>query len=283
MFSSPEAYPSHPSKSKDGVAQNTFGGTDFCGIESEPSFDIGEKLFDGPAPGETLNQQRGFEIQLGRGQISGFAFALGISHDEDPELDTGLRPPGDEGFVVEGYELAVNFDASPLPAAAGLGQRTQAWKMASLFGFAAPLSGFLSFGERFLEDGVETQAAGQRNLQGRQRFENRRIVVGAIGYKPYPKGRPGFKLSECFDRDLEPRTEFDFGAMFFGPVERNPKRQSHGNSKQLDDYGQDNPIVSPNVTGPGPFDMIPEGTGAQNVFAPLGQRVSSTAIRSSFN
>src|SRR3989338_1053390 len=116
MFSSPDAYPSDQSKSEDGVAQDAFGSTHLCRIEPQPGLDIGKKLFDGPAPGESLNQQDWFESELGRRQVSGFAFALAVPDDDDLKLDSGLGPPGDERFVVEPDELAVNFDTNLFPA-----------------------------------------------------------------------------------------------------------------------------------------------------------------------
>ena len=160
MFSSPDADPSDQSKGKDRVTQDAFGRAHLCGIQSEPRFDVGKELFDGPAPGETLDQQVGLEIQVGRGQISGFAFAAGIAHDDDLKLDSGLRPPGDKGFEVERHELAVDFDADSLPTATGLSHRRQTWKTASVLGLASPLFCF-SFGQRGSQDGIETQAAGQ--------------------------------------------------------------------------------------------------------------------------
>ena len=143
MFGSPDPHPSHQSKGKNCMTQDTFGGAHFCGIQSEPGFDVGEKLFDGPAPGETLNQQERFEIQVGRGQVSGFAFALAVSDDDDLKLDSGLGPPGDKRFVVETDELAVNFDSDFFPAAARLSDCREAGKTATVFGLAAPFFGFL--------------------------------------------------------------------------------------------------------------------------------------------
>lgn len=273
IFSSPDTYPGYQSKSKDRMTQDTFGGAHLCGVEPEPSFDVGEKLFDGPAPGESLNQQDWFEIQIGRRQVSGFAFAFAVSDDDDLKLDSGFGPPGDERFVVETDELAVNFDSNLFPAAAGLGHRRKARKTASVFGFAAPLFGFPS-GQRSSEDGIETQAAGQRNPHLAQGFEDRLIVVGTVGDNRNLERNPGLDLLKRLDRDFQPGTKLLFGAVFFGSVKRDPKGQSHRDSKEFDDYGQDHPIVSPDVAGPGSFDMIPEWAGAEDVLAPFGaQRI----------
>ena len=273
MFSSPEAYPSHQSKGEDGVTQDAFGRADFRGIQSQPGFDVGEKLFDGPAPGKAMNQQGGFEIQVGRGQVSRFAFALAVPDDDDLKLDSGLGPPSHKRFVVETDELAINFDSNFFPTPTGLSDRWKAGEPASIFGLAAPLFGF-PFGKRGSEDGIETQTAGQSNFHGSQRFENRLIVVGPVGYKRNLEGNPALDFLKCRNRDLEPGTKLFFGAMFFGTVKRNPKRQSDRDSEQLGDYGQDHPVVSPNVTGSWSFDVIPKGAGAEDVFAPLGtQRI----------
>ena len=148
MFSSPDSYPSHQSKGEDGVAQDAFGRADFCGIQSEPGFDVGEKLFDGPAPGEALNQQGGFESEVGRRQVSGFAFALAVPDHDDLKLDSGLGPPSDKRFVVETHELAVNLDSDFFPAAARLSDRRKAGKPATVFGLAAPLFWFSALAER---------------------------------------------------------------------------------------------------------------------------------------
>ena len=273
MFRGPDTHPGHQSKSEDRVTQDAFGGAHFCRIQSKPSFDIGKKLFDGPAPGETLNQQDRFEIQVGRRQVSGFAFSPAVPDDDDLKLDSGLRPPGDEGFVIETDELAINFDANPFPAATGPSDRRKAGKTASVFGLAAPFFGF-PFGQRGSQDGIETQAAGQGNLHLDQGFENRLIVVSPVGNERNLEGNPGLNFLERFDRNLESSTKLLFGAMLFGAVKTDPKRQSDRDFEQLDDYGQDHPVVSPDVAGPGPAGVIPERAGAINVFAPFGaQRI----------
>jgi len=273
MFSSPDTDPSDQSKGEDGVTQDAFGGAHFRRIQSEPGFDVGEKLFDGPTPGKTLNQQDRFEIQVGRRQVSGFAFPLAVPDDDNLKLDSGLRPPGNERFVVEPDKLAVNFDSNSLPAAAGLSDRRKAGKPTSIFGLSAPFFGF-PFWQRGSEDGIETQAAGQRNLHLDQGFENRLIVVSAVGYERNLEGNPALDLLERLDGDLEPGPKFGFGTVFLGSVKGYPKRQSDRSSKHFDDHGQDDPIVSPDVTGPRPFDMIPERAGAEDVFSPFGaQRI----------
>ena len=270
MFRGPDAYPSHQGKSKDGVTQDAFRGAHFCGIQTQPSFDVGEKLFDGPAPGKTLNHENRFQREVGRRQVSGFAFAQAVPDDDDLKLDSGLRPPGDEGFVIETDELAVNFDANLFPAAAGSSDGRKAGKTASVFGLATPLFGF-PFGQRGSQDGIETQAAGQGNLHCDQGFENRLIVVSPVGNERNLEGNPGLDFLESLDSDLEPSTKLLLGAMFLGAVKRDPKRQSDGHSKQLDDYGQNHPVVSPDVAGPGPAGVIPERAGTINVFAPFGR------------
>lgn len=273
MFSSPNAYPGHQSKGEDGVTQDAFGGAHFCGIQTEPGFDIGEKLFDGPAPRKSLDQQDRFEIQVGRRQVSGFAFASGVPDDDDLKLDSGLGPPGDERFVVESHELAVNFDPNPFPAAAGLSNRRKTGQPASVFGLAAPFFGF-SLGQRFFENRIETQAAGQRDFHLDQGFEDGLIVVGSIGHERNLEGNPGLDFLERLDRDFQPGTKLLFGAMLFGAVKGNPERQSDRNSEQLDDYGQDHPVVSPDVTGPGAAGVIPERAGPVDMLAPFGtQRI----------
>jgi len=271
MFSSPDAYPGHQSKGEDGVTQDAFGGAHFRRIQSQPGFDVGKKLFDGPAPGESLNQQDRFESKVGRRQVSGFAFALAVPDDDDLKLDSGLGPPGDEGFVIEPDELAVHFDPNLFPAATRLGNRRKAGKPASVFGSAPPLFGF-PFGKGLPEDGVEAQTAGQRNLHGSKRFEDGLIVVGPVCNERNLEGNPGLDFLERLDRNLEPGTKLLFGAMLFGAVKRNPERQSDRDSEQLDDHGQDHPVVSPDVAGPWPFDMIPERAGAKDMFAPFGTK-----------
>jgi len=268
MFLSPDANPSDQSKGEDRMAHDALGRAHLRRIQSEPRLDVGKELFDGPAPGETLNQKSRFEIQVGRGQISGFALASRISHDNNLKLGSGLWPPGDEGFEVECHELAVNLDAASFPAAAGPSHRRQTWKTTSVLGFAAPLSGF-SFWQRGSEYRIETQAAGQGNPHGKQRFENGLIVVGAVGNERNPEGNPGLNFLECLDRKLQPGTKLRFGAVFFGSIKGDPKRQRHRRSEQLDDYGQHNPIVAPDVTGTGTTGVIPEGAGAKNAFAPF--------------
>ena len=268
MFRGPDAYPSHQGKSKDGVTQDAFRGAHFCGIQTQPSFDVGEKLFDGPAPGKTLNHENRFQREVGRRQVSGFAFAQAVPDDDDLKLDSGLRPPGDEGFVIETDELAVNFDANLFPAAAGSSDGRKAGKTASVFGLATPLFGF-PFGQRGSQDGIETQTAGQRNTHLEQGFEDGLVVVSPVGNERNLEGNPGFDLLKRLDRNLEPRTKLRFGTVLLGSVKRDPKGQSHRNAKQLDDHGQDHPIVSPDVAGPGPAGVIPEGTGAINMFAPF--------------
>ena len=269
MFSSPDAHPGYQRKGKDGVTQNAFGRAHLCGVQSEPSFDIGKKLFDGPAPGEALNQQERFEIQIGRRQVSGFAFAFAVPDDDDLKLDPGLRPPGDEGFVVEPHELAVNFDANPFPAPAGLSNGRKARKTASVFWFAAPFCP-LPFGKRGSEHGIETQTAGQRDFHLGQGFEDGLIVVSPVGHQRNLEGNPGLDFLKRLDRYLESSTKFCFGTVLFGSVKGYPKRQSDRDSKQLDDYGQDNPVVPPDVTRSRPAGVIPEGAGAVDVFAPFG-------------
>ena len=268
MLECPDAYPSDQSESKDRVTQDAFGRAYFCGIQSEPSFDIGKKLFDRPTPGEALNQQERFEIQIGRRQVSGFAFAFAVSDNDDLKLDSGLRPPSDERFAFETDELAVHFDPNPLPSKAGLGNCRKAGKTASVFGLAAPLFGF-PFRQRSSEDGIETQAAGQRNTHLEQGFEYRLVVVSPIGDNRNIEGNPGLDLLERLDCDLEPSTKLCFGTVLFGAVKRNPKRQSDGRSEQFDDDGQNDPIVSPDVTWSRPAGVIPEGTGAENMLAPF--------------
>ena len=273
MSSSPYAYPGDQSKRKDRVTQDAFGQAHLCRIQSEPRLDVGKELFDGPAPRETLNQKIGLEIQVGRRQIRGFALATRISHDNNLKLGSGLRPPGDKGFEVERHELAVNLDANSLPAATGLSHRCQTWKTAAVLGLAAPLFDF-SFGERGSEDCVETQAAGQGNSHGKQRLENGLIVVGAVGNERNLEGNPGLDLLERLDRKLQPGTKLRFGTVFFGSVKGDPERQRHRRPKQLDDYGQDYPIVAPDVAGTGTAGVIPERAGAEDVFAPFGtQRI----------
>lgn len=220
-----------------------------------------------------MDQQVGLEIQVGRGQISGFAFSAGISNDDDLKLDSGLRPPGDKGFEVERHELAVNLDADSLPPATGLSHRRQTWKTASVLGLAAPLFCF-SFGQRGSQSRIETQAAGQGNPHGTQRLENGLIVVGTVGNERNLEGNPGLDLLERLDRKLQPGPKLRFGAVFFGSVKGDPERQRHRRSEQLDGYGQDHPIVAPDVTGAGTAGVIPEGAGAEDVFAPFGtQRI----------
>ena len=248
MFDGPHAYPSDQGKGEDRMTQDAFGGARFCRIQSEPGFDVGEKLFDGPAPGETLNQQERFEIQVGRRQVSGFAFAFAVSDDDDLKLDSGLGPPGDKRFVVEADELAVNFDLNSFPATTGLSDRRKTGNPGSVFGLSAPLFGF-PFGQRSSEDGIETQAAGQRNFHCKQGSEDRLIVVGTVGNKRNLEGSPALDFLKYRNRNLESSPKLRFGAVLFGPVKRAPKRQSDRNSEQLGDYGQDHSVVSPNVTG----------------------------------
>ena len=273
MFSGPDANPSDQRKGKDRVTQNAFGRAHLRRIQSEPRLDFGKELFDGPAPGETLNQKSRLEIQVGRGQVSGFALAARISHDNNLQLDSGLRPPSNEGFEVERHELAVNLDADPFPAASGLSHRRQTWKTASVLGLAAPFFRF-SFWQRGSEDRVETQTAGQGNPHGTQRLEDRLIVVSAIGNERNLEGNPDLDLLKRLDRKLQPCTKLRFGAVFFGSVKGNPERQRHRRSEQLDDYGQHNPIVSPDVTGTRTAGVIPERAGAEDLLAPFGaQRI----------
>ena len=269
MFLSPDAYPGHQSKGEDGVTQDAFGGAHFCGIQSEPGFDVGEKLFDGPSPGESLNQQDRFEIQVGRRQVSGLAFAFAVPDNDDLKLDSGLGPPDDEGFVIETDELAINFDPDSFPAATGPSDRRKAGKPGSVFGFASPFFGF-PFGKRGSEDGVETQTAGQRDFHLGQGFENRLIVVSPVGNERNLEGNPGLDFLKHLDRYLEAGTKLCFGTVLFGSVKGYPKRQSHRHSKQLDDYGQDDPVVSPDVAGSRPAGVIPERAGAVDVLAPFG-------------
>ena len=273
MFRGPDAYPSDQGKDKDRVAQDAFGGAHLCRIQTQPGLDVGEKLFDGPAPGETLNEQDGFEIQVGRRQVSGLAFALAVSDDDDLKLYPGLRPPSDERFVVEAHKLAVNFDSNPLPAATGPSDRRKTGKPASVFGLASPLfSG--SFGKGLSEDGVEAQTAGQRDFHRKQWFEDRLIVVGPIGHKRNLEGNPGLDFLERLDRNLESSPKLRLGTALLGPVKGDPERQSHRHAKQLDDDGQDDPIVPPDVAGPGTAGVIPKRTGAKDMFAPFGtQRI----------
>ena len=273
MFSSPDADPSDQGKGKDRVTQNALGRTHLCRIQSEPCLDVGKELFDGPAPGETLNQKSRFEIQVGRGQICGFALATRISHDNNLKLDSGLRPPSDKGFEVERNELAVNLDADPFPAAAGLSHGRQTWKPASVLGLAASFFGF-SFGQRGSENRIETQAAGQGNPHGTQRLEDRLIVVSAIGNERNLERNPGLDLLERIDRKLQAGTKLRFGAVFLGSVKGDPERQRHRRSEQLDDYDQHNPIVAPDVTGARTTGVIPEGACPENMFAPFwAQRI----------
>ena len=154
-----------------------------------------------------------------------------------------------------------------------MSNRRKDGKPASVFGFAAPLFPF-SFRKRFPQDGIETQTAGQRNLHGEQRFENRLIVVSAVGHQRNLEGNPGLDFLESLDGDLEPGTKLGFGAVFLGSVKGYPKRQSDWNSKHFDDHGQDYPIVSPDVAGTGSAGVIPKRAGAVDMFAPFGaQRI----------
>ena len=268
MFGGPDTHPGHQSKSEDRVTQDAFGGAHLCRIEPQPGLDVGKQLFDGPAPGESLNQKSGFESEVGRRQVRGFAFALRVPDDDDLKLKAGLRPPSDEGFVIETDEPAINFDPDPFPAATGLSNRRKTRKPASVFGSSSPLFGF-PFGQRGSQDGIETQTAGQRNTHLEQGFEDGLVVVSPVGNERNLEGNPGFDLLKRLDRNLEPRTKLRFGTVLLGSVKRDPKGQSHRNAKQLDDHGQDHPIVSPDVAGPGPAGVIPEGTGAINMFAPF--------------
>lgn len=178
-----------------------------------------------------MNQQDRFEIQVGRRQVSGFAFALAVPDDDDLKLDSGLRPPGNEGFVLEADELAVNLDANPFPAAARLSDRWEAGKTASVFGLAAPLWGF-PFGQRGSEDGIETQAADQRNFHCNQRFEDRLIVVGAVGQKRNFEGNPALDFLKYCNRgehDTINKTSFNNRSVshhldFYGNGYRGPGR-----------------------------------------------------------
>ena len=269
IFLSPDANPSDQSKGEDCVTHDAFGRAHFCRIQSEPRLDVGKELFDGPAPGETLNQKSRLEIQVGRGQIRGFALATRISHDNNLELGSGLRPPSNKGFAIECDELAVNLDADPLPSATGLSHCREAWKPASVLGLAAPFFCF-PFGQRGSEYRVETQTAGQGNPHGTQRLEDRLIVVGAVGNERNPEGNPGLDLSQSLERKLQPGTKFRFGAVFFGSVKGDPERQRHRRSEQFDDYGQHNPIVTPDVAGTRTTGVIPEGASSKDVLAPLG-------------
>jgi hypothetical protein len=58
--------------------------------------------------------------------------------------------------------------------------------------------------------------------------------------------------------------------VFLGSVKRDPKGQSDWHPEEMNHDRQDDPIVSPDVTGTGPARVIPERSGAEDVFAPFG-------------
>jgi hypothetical protein len=232
VFASPNAYPTHQSKSKDGVTQNTFGRTHFCGVQTEPDLDIGKELFDGPPPREAFDDLFGFEVQIGRRQVGGFAFAFQIANDHHAELNTGLGPPSDKGLAVEGYEFAVDLDANPFPSTARVPQGFQTWQTATVLGFA-PSFLSLFFGKRLSQDRIETQTAGQKNLHPGQRFENRLVVVSPVGDKGNLEGNPGLDLLECLDRNLQARTKLGLRTVFLGTNRATQKGKATGTQNNL--------------------------------------------------
>lgn len=268
-FFCPHASPRDHGEGESGMTTHTVGSAHLGGVQSHQEFCVGKELLDWPSQGKALDNLLRGEFQVRRGEETRFAFAVGIPCDHDPDRKSRFRPPGDKRFDVQRDRLPIDVHAYPLPSLMRPGHFRQLGQSGAILGFSSPL-GRSSLGRTASQDGIDTQAADQGYLHLGQRFQDRRIVVRPIGHQRNRKGNPPLDRLENLYHDLKAGAELGLGAGLLGSIQSHPEGNSHGNSKQLNHHGQNNPVVSPDIARTGTPDVIEERSGSENMLSPFG-------------
>ena len=271
MFFGPHTNPSDQREGENGMTHYTVFLSHFRRIQTHQELGIREHLLDGPAQREAFDDSHRRHRQVGRRQITRFAFATGILGDDDPQFDTGLGPPRLEAFDFQRHAFSIDVGLYSFPAASCVCNPLK-------FGQPTPVPGLPAsllaspLGRIVPETSIEAQPADERNVQLGQRFQHRFVVVSSIGNQRDWQRNPVANDSEHLDNNVQARTEYFFGTRTLGAVQRNPEWNGDGNPEQLDHYCQNDPIVAPDITWPRASHMIEETSSTEDMPAPFGTK-----------